>query len=461
MRNNARSKGWSIVIGVSLFVTALGLRLFYLDSVQVPLGGDAAQYVAYAVNLKEHGTFSHARPGPDSPVPDAFRSPGYPLLIVAAFRIGGEDWHRVLLLMQACMGAFSAIMTFALLREWVARWPATVGGILVAGWPHLITINSYLLSETLYGALILTATYLVAKAWGSSRIAWAAGAGLVGAAAYLVNPVGLVAIVGCMALMFAARPWKHVAAFAICFSLAPIGWEIRNAGIDLPAVGLEANRGLINFVQGSWPDYQDAHRALLLGQGVNVTLHEVGEETSLLHTSPMSGLRRIGARFMRDPLRYAFWYAIEKPALLWAWDIRVGQGDIYVYATVNSPFERFFLLRVWRSICVGLNPVLAILALATTVAALIRYWCVRDARVEAGALASIAAVLFLSTAVHVLLQAEPRYAIPYRPLEFVAAVCAMVRIWKWQQAIRLSLSRNGKVDNADSTTAAARLGNRM
>ncbi len=49
-----------------------------------PIRGDARDYVAYAHNLKAHNIYSRTWPDPSSvtqPVPDAVRSPGYPVFL--------------------------------------------------------------------------------------------------------------------------------------------------------------------------------------------------------------------------------------------------------------------------------------------------------------------------------------------------------------------------------------------
>ena len=102
-----------------------------------------------------------------------------------------------------------------------------------------------------------------------------------------------------------------------------------------------------------------------------------------------------------------------KPWLLWGWRIQIGASDIAYHEVRRSPFDRSGALRAILVTYRTLNPLLTTLALiaalALTVAALRR-----DANLPAVATGALALYV---TLVHVVLQAEPRYAIAYRGLE--------------------------------------------
>ena len=49
--------------------------------IDTPVRADAADYYYYAYNLSHYGIYSRTPAGQDNPVPDAVRSPGYPLFI--------------------------------------------------------------------------------------------------------------------------------------------------------------------------------------------------------------------------------------------------------------------------------------------------------------------------------------------------------------------------------------------
>ena len=134
------------------------------------------------------------------------------------------------------------------------------------------------------------------------------------------------------------------------------------------------------------------------------------------------------------PGYYLRWYLLEKPYLLWDWDIRVGAGDIYVNAIDRSPFERNPMLRGLRSLLHLLNPLVFVLALAGLLAIARRSW-----RGEASGAAMLTALAFVYvTAIHNVFQAEPRYAIAYRPEELLlafAALAALAEAWRRRRGL--------------------------
>ena len=77
-----------------LFIMALTIRLAFLQAnhSNVFMQRDAGEYLNYARNLAYFNVFSKAPPGIAVAAPDAFRSPGYPLLLSLVLRISGE--HR-------------------------------------------------------------------------------------------------------------------------------------------------------------------------------------------------------------------------------------------------------------------------------------------------------------------------------------------------------------------------------
>jgi hypothetical protein len=117
---------------------------------------------------------------------------------------------------------------------------------------------------------------------------------------------------------------------------------------------------------------------------------------------------------------YARWY-LAKPWLLWGWQIRIGATDIDFLEVRNSPLERNGLLRAIVAAYAWLNPLLTTLALAAAVVLAVAG--LRRARWMPAAVP--AALALYVTAVHVVLQAEPRYATAYRGLECLLLATAL------------------------------------
>jgi hypothetical protein len=105
-----------------LLVLVIGAWFFRLEynaqtTIIQPIRADARQYVIYAYNLKNHGTFSQDFPS-DRPVPDSLRSPGFPMLVAVAFWLGGEQgFYRWTRWLQVALGGLLVMVAFWLARQ--------------------------------------------------------------------------------------------------------------------------------------------------------------------------------------------------------------------------------------------------------------------------------------------------------------------------------------------------------
>lgn len=446
-------KHWPWLLALSaITVFAVALRWYYVSTALVlePVRGDATQYFAYAWNLVHHGVF--AKDAADAAIlhPDNYRDPAYPFFLAFWIKMlgAGDAWYAAVLLCQALLGALTVTLATQLGKYWLpTRW-AIASGLLMAVWPHSITINGYLLTETLFGFLCALGLLLFARAYRRGSTAWAAAAGLALGAAALTNAVLLpfgILLAGFMA-------WRKLAPRKICMALAvgalllPGVWAVRNMQIPPPTAGNSSkDRALQNFVQGSWPNYHDAYRNSIFGDAATQasthdTLRAVDEEYAALLDSPMDGARTIMRRFGQHPWRYAAWYMIEKPRELWGWGVVIGQGDLYVYPTKNAPFQINPPWIALAAICHVLNLPLMLLALTGLLVTWLRRRDLseRDTPVGYTSLISMICILTFATLVYTTLQAEPRYSIPFRPFEMLLAVTACWGVSCWLKHMHAS-----------------------
>lgn len=353
-----------------------------------PLRGDAGEYMAYALNLPDYFGRGDA--------PDAYRSPGYPVLLW----LSGSLIYQV----QVILGTLTVAATYALGRLWMPRTFALLAALWMALQPHHIAATGTLLSEVLLGALVIGSLLAAAYAHQRRSVALGVTAGVLFACAYLTNPV--TAFLPLLLAPFFWRARKVGAAMLLMPLLAIGGWGIRN--MDMPG----DTRAQLNLVQGSFPEYHQAWKWQRL------LMHDKYGE--IVAETASGSIRPSLERMAKDPAKYAQWYA-SKPYLLWDWDIRIGMGGVYSIKFENSPLDRGWLFAV-NALQNGLNPLLFALAFCGLVLAY---------RSPAQAMVAIAVVYV--TAVHVVLQAEPRYAIPYRSLEVLLAFSAVafLRIGEW------------------------------
>lgn len=404
-----------------LFLLALGIRVYYVSTAQVinPIRGDAVQYVAYGWNMMHLGIFSGALPGSAVVSPDSFRDPGYPLFLGALMKASGDDtgWYAGVLFAQALLGATTVVMATHCARRWLADSWALAAGALMALWPHSVAMGAYLLSETLLSFLVVLGLLLLGQAIRAGHRGFAVAAGLAFAAAGLTNavllPIGaLVAIM----LLTTQRPQRAAWILMLVANLLPLAaWQAR--GATLPTQQSATSRALLNFVQGSWPEFQGAYRPAVYGDvKAQAVLAAVHDEYQIALATPAAGARAIMARMAMHPLRYMAWYA-SKPALLWGWDVQIGEGAIYVFPTLNSPFETQGIWRAVLALTHALNIWLMLFAAAGIVIA------TRAPR-DPLALATAGLIIYV-TLVYSVLQSEPRYSFPFRPVEIVMAMTAL------------------------------------
>ncbi len=457
-----------ITLAGAIAVFALLLRLLYVFTAHVeqPIAGDINQYVLYAWNLINNGTFSSSLPDGSEAVPDNIRGPGYPIIIALSMLLSGNTdlqlsemqggylallpaemtWVYGVYVLQAFLGALTVVLVIIIARHWLSRTTALCCGLLVAAWPHLISFSGVMLSETVFGFLLVLSLWLLLLAEEHRRSTFAAFAGLALAAAWLVNPViAMFPLLAAIALL--VRRKKNIAiAMLACFAMAPAGWAWRNASVGNPQGSSE--RAMQNFVQGSWPKFLSAfnarHTHPLAAAYVQA---EQDEEHAFLDTLN-TGIDSMWKRMKAQPMQYVLWYAVEKPFLLWDWRIRLGSGDVYFLVTTASPFEKITLLRWTKEgfrIC---NPLFFLLgALATLV---IAWRLVRHPRATPFAPGMVALLLTYLTAVHVVLQAEPRYSIPYRPEQLLMVMSAVT--WLSRRVMALKRNSDESYDTNDPMT---------
>ena len=419
-----RSVAPMLVIGA----VALSLRLFYLFAMQVdiPLRADAGQYFRIALNVVQYGVFSIADPQSGVPLPDSFRAPGFPVVIALPLALGSDIgtayWY--VLLMQALIGAAIAMVMLALARRWLSRNYALGAGLLIAVWPHLITQGGYVLTETMFGGLVVGAIFLLVRASESGRPFIYAIAGATVAAAALVNQMIVLLPFLLLVCILPAKRYSQAAVFLVAALSLPALWAVRDAHIESPQGHSGDERLFENVMIGLEPDFVDYHHAPNLPAGI--AAKRVMEGRELYAQDKSAAYAAVFARIRQDPLYYVMWFA-QKPALLWQWSVVQGAGDIYVYPMLASPFENNPLYRFIAAFCYGLNTPLAVAAFVMALLVLLSIWR-KGLRTEDCALLLCVLTFCYAEFVYTALTPDARYANPFRPLEIVLSVTLLARL---------------------------------
>lgn len=415
-----------------IFLLALGFRLGYqhMAVVTVPIRGDAAQYLHIALNLLHEGVFSLSPPGSAAVVPDDYRSPGYPLFLLAVIGSVGESpiWYALVLTLQALMGALTACLTALLASRCMPRPAALATGLLMAVWPHLVTLSGYVLTETLLGFVLTAALYAFCKCRPHARTVPLAGAGLLFSFATLINPV--MTLLPLMLLPWLWKDRRSTLVFLLASLALPLLWMVRGHSIEPAPNDSARSRLMENVFIGMQPDfdlwYQDDPAGIAAKQAVS-------DQLAAFHADPGSAPAAIAGELASRPGHYARWYLLGKPLKIWNWRIGQGAGDIYVYPTPTSPFEAQPAYRLIASLCHGLNPLLAAGALGGLLCCSALLLRKRKPPLELISTATLAAY---AIGFYTLLAPDARYGVPFRGAEFLLAAFFFSWLWQRLQSLR-------------------------
>ncbi len=239
-----------------LFGVALAVRLGVLAAGPWADPGratfdDSARYINLAANLKATGGFGLAaeedalawrglyelrvangtQPPRDAHgmIPEVLRTPGYPVVVAAAWGLAGD--LRAVLVLQCLLGAAAAVcLRRVALASGLSDRAALVAGGLWAVHPGVVTRDCQFMTESLFNSLAVVSLW-----WAAAGRGWRgwvlAGACLGGVG--LIRPLGALYL-PVVAAAAARRTSHRVAAVAVVAALTLLpsaAWAVRNAAV--------------------------------------------------------------------------------------------------------------------------------------------------------------------------------------------------------------------------------------
>ena len=225
-------------IGLIALAAGAWLRLWFIHAYP-EVQGDPLVYGSIAKNWMLHGIYGTTTSGTLRPT--LIRLPGYPLFLVACFKLFGMEHYHAVMFAQTAIDLATCVLIAAFTRR---IWSATAGWIAL--WfavlcPFTANYAAVPLTETLELFWIAVALYALARFLATSkteppRWSWALVQALAWSYAALLRPDGaLIAVALCPAMVWYGRkrwgmrrvlPYAAVAAFLSILPFIP--WTIRN-----------------------------------------------------------------------------------------------------------------------------------------------------------------------------------------------------------------------------------------
>jgi len=218
----------------------LALRLWFVTHA-ARIDGDTLLYGNIARNWMQHGVYSFT-PAPGVPVPTLIRLPGYPLFLMACFRVFGVEHYAAVMYVQCAIDLLTCLLIAALTGRLFGRRPAMAALWLSALCPFMAAYTAAPLTEVLT-LFTIALTFYGLERWrsaglGYNRWLWVTAAAI--AYSVLLRPEqGLLAASVIPAMLWIAwrapAPRGHrlkavlpIALAAVCVVLPLAPWAVRN-----------------------------------------------------------------------------------------------------------------------------------------------------------------------------------------------------------------------------------------
>jgi hypothetical protein len=239
-----------------LFVIALALRLAWslsrpTDEASLRQLPDQLEYLRIAQNVLKGSGLVFFDEGFQQSVA-AYRMPGYPLFVAAC---GAKV--TIVRVAQCAIDASCLLAVYALARPRLGVGPALVAAAFVAFNPYLVYFSSTLLSETLFGGLLIWGIVGLAR---GGRLAWWGGAAAVVASIYVrPSAIALVPLLAAAAMLVrpplprpATRARRYFVlggglAMLLLTVAALLPWAARNRGVLGAWVWTTTNTGVTAY----------------------------------------------------------------------------------------------------------------------------------------------------------------------------------------------------------------------
>ena len=318
---------------IAVFTVALAIRVITVAALLPELRPDANwdYYRDIGRNIAAGNGFVAVDPS-GRLLPNVMRPPGYPVLIAALVKLGGDNLG-LFLSVNCVLAAITSALTVVLALRWLSLRAAAVAGVLSAIDPDSVVRCATVMSDWLF--IMLLTLGVCVLAWRPVKLwAWFL-AGLMWSLAVLCRPIGIWLWGVAVIVAFAERRrLAHVALFLAGF-LPLIGlWTARNA--MLTGHWFFSTAPTYNMVV-SWAS---AIKGRETGQTTEAVQHRYLKEFGDLefYDGPRAFDERIGAyrRIAREVMRPVPFLMTKEAVLGWG-KLLLGPGQRALELWVRKP----------------------------------------------------------------------------------------------------------------------------
>ncbi len=261
----ARNGGKAILIAlVAILLLGLGLRGAEAWDGRSPVY-DAQGYARIAANLEQGEGFTL---GPTATQPASNYSPGLPLLVGAAYELGGGVHERSARLLLALIGSLAMLFAYLIGRRLGGPLAGLIAAAAVAIYPALLEYQGMLMSEPLAATLLSGA--VLAMLWAADadrRRRWWLLPGALFGALILTRPEYLAISIPIAVVVFAREGrdgWRRclpdAALMLLGLTIVVAPWTIRNAIALDRFVPVSTGGGQVLFAGSYLPSGGDPER---------------------------------------------------------------------------------------------------------------------------------------------------------------------------------------------------------
>lgn len=326
---------------------------------------------------------------------------------------------------QALISGLTVLLSFFLFRLFLTLPLSILGMSLVAISPHLIAMDAYILTESLFTFFLVLLAYSMSKLILNQSKLWAYILGFVLGISLLIKPTMTYFIIFLIpGIFFLLNKKKSGVLIFILLAgyLTSYGpWIVYKQLNPVEKASTLTLRGIHN---GVYIGLMHDNNPQSLGRP-----NRFDPDYNKIKDIP-SLLRKFSNKFQQQPLEYLKWYLIDKPIMFFSWNIIAGMGDIFVFHIAYSPYQSISLYYESHQVMHYLHGPLMLIGCFT----ILFLWlpiAKKNLNEEALLVARVLSlIIFYFIAIHIAVNPLPRYSIPIRPLMYAFALLGILISYK-------------------------------